>query len=737
MVRKVKKAFTLIELIVVMAITAILLSIIAIPVVQSFNLTRSAQGFSNAQNRARLLISQIEREISNSAAVRDNTGWRGSLVVTVPDSNGAPVQVSLSYVKLDFFKPAAGDPSARVGTAYIDPDTGRVDPTLSAPKGQANLPGVAGEVLVRYFIARRDPFAQYNNPFAIFERSPGTDWLPFNSNQDNLYVLYRAEVPVYVWRNVGGTPTRVINSDFFVDGDRDSDPNTVGPVLDDPTFMDPFAWASANLNYVVNQPWDPADRNEMVRNWLTKASIVTELSRFDMIMPIYNKQNQLVQFQGTIPSIVPLVRFQPTRINSEAATAQLAIRPGEETVNADKIGPDVYQTPYGSWAEAFLRIWPSAFNPGTGPAANSAGAVRAPWNGSDPIIDMVENAANDTVLVSSMGTTFNISLFRRLQAANAPYPFYNALEPALRPGGAASAADRAAFMAVVPEPKVGRVNAGFDIRDFGQDAGVAYEERIPSTDATAPGVQPGPLALPTDPLYQGGAAWNTYTTINERFARLWNQWDSLWPVGSAPSKSGPNGVKRYIYLGDTPQFGPTLTPSPLTPGLFPRVSIVPGSEAVYGPDQMPGPHYGKLVRYTRVPNVDTVAVGPNQYKINYTDLQEPDWSVVMPGSSPNYDKRVYNPNDFLSAVMQVRYRAGYIELNSRFGEPIPAAGPGGNIFVTYRFQFTEPNDVLAVDYDTTELMEVVLTIRNYPQTSLPNPQMITVRGSAAVRNKVR
>jgi len=74
-----------------------------------------------------------------------------------------------------------------------------------------------------------------------------------------------------------------------------------------------------------------------------------------------------------------------------------------------------------------------------------------------------------------------------------------------------------------------------------------------------------------------------------------------------------------------------------------------------------------------------------------------------------------------------------MEFNSRFGEPLPQ----GNIYVTYRFQFTEPRDVVAVDYDSTELMEVVLTIRNYPQSTVPNPQMVTVRGSANVRNFIR
>lgn len=76
-----RRGFTLIELITVIAISAILLSLIAIPVIQAFNLTRAAQGFAQAQDKARTLIDRISREISNSAGVRDNSGTQGTLQI--------------------------------------------------------------------------------------------------------------------------------------------------------------------------------------------------------------------------------------------------------------------------------------------------------------------------------------------------------------------------------------------------------------------------------------------------------------------------------------------------------------------------------------------------------------------------------------------------------------------------------------------------------------------------------
>jgi hypothetical protein len=113
-------------------------------------------------------------------------------------------------------------------------------------------------------------------------------------------------------------------------------------------------------------------------------------------------------------------------------------------------------------------------------------------------------------------------------------------------------------------------------------------------------------------------------------------------------------------------------------------------------------------------------------------MPEPDWAAAL-GSGVSYDPKVFNPSDFVSAVLQPQYRAGYVELNSRFGEPLPA----GNIYVSYRFQFTEPNDRVVVDYNTGDSIEVVLTIKNFPQSNVPFGQSVTVKGSTKVRNFFR
>jgi prepilin-type N-terminal cleavage/methylation domain-containing protein len=130
-----KLAFTLLELLVVLAITAVMMTLIIIPVVQSFNLMRAGQGFSDAQHKASQLVESIGREISNAAAVRDNSGIKGTMAVFVRGQNGVQERILLPYSKIDLLKPAEGEPLRGPSGALINPITGREDPTLRAPKG--------------------------------------------------------------------------------------------------------------------------------------------------------------------------------------------------------------------------------------------------------------------------------------------------------------------------------------------------------------------------------------------------------------------------------------------------------------------------------------------------------------------------------------------------------------------------------------------------------------------------
>ena len=87
----------------------------------------------------------------------------------------------------------------------------------------------------------------------------------------------------------------------------------------------------------------------------------------------------------------------------------------------------------------------------------------------------------------------------------------------------------------------------------------------------------------------------------------------------------------------------------------------------------------------------------------------------------------------VNVAIQARYKAGYLQLESDPNLPLPA----GRITVRYRFQFTGPQDTFAVDLDTREVMQILLTVKNYPQSSAPNAQTVTLKATATLRNALR
>ncbi|HRF60418.1 MAG TPA: prepilin-type N-terminal cleavage/methylation domain-containing protein [Fimbriimonadaceae bacterium] len=760
--RSKRRGFTLIELITVMTITAVLLTIITVPLVQSFNLTRAAQGFADAQDRARTLIDRVSREVANSAGVRDNTGVRGALIIRLPGRNGNQEEIQIEGIKLDVIKPAQGEESIDPNNpgVFIDPNTGKVDPTLRAPKGQVTLPVAPGSTLVRYFVGLRQPFQVLTN--GNVTDNPGTYNNPYdgilmarNGQRDNLYVLFRAEVQPIVWN--GGQ--RQVNTRFFDIGPDGE------PVYDDVRFFLPDGTNPKALR---------------VRNWLNAATIVTEISRFDMIQPVFDRRTRVPIYDPNaanvlnVPRVFPLIQFAPTRMTSEPPTGMTAVRPGEETVNSVKIGPDVYRTNFGAWTDILIRTWPTIWpeqwgfggriRPSDNPSDVFAGNVRSSWRKTDQpgvlpfnpylIMDrrqlpeqgvagpgysifLYDPNLGDERTIAARTQLFDVSGYRRDVRNQVDYPFTRNLRTGLLND---QNLRRWALLWSI-DPRSGEVLTSFGIDEVGT------VPLPPAALDNRPVAACGDAYTPANDPSIGAGQWFNYTNINQRFNKLWNTWSI--PGGLLETSRRDNSqppidlprerfAKRYIDLRRQPQADGT--PSPLDPiDGFPRASIVPGSEVVIGPDQNPGPSYGQPVRYSRTTQRP---VGPNQYLINYVDQREPNWAdwdgtgggtqgFNVPANV--YDPTYYDFQSFVSSVLQPQFRAGYVELNSRFGEPLPP----GFVTVYYRFQFSEPNDAIAVDYDTRQIMSINLTIRNYPQTTLPNPQTVTVQGSATVRNFIR
>src|SRR5215469_11222274 len=105
------RGFTLIELLVVLAITAVLLGIIVTPMVQGFNFTREAEGLANEQERGRILVEQIARDIESGTAVADNQGVTGATDIVLPGNDNQPHDVLLYNSRVDIYRPAlSGSP---------------------------------------------------------------------------------------------------------------------------------------------------------------------------------------------------------------------------------------------------------------------------------------------------------------------------------------------------------------------------------------------------------------------------------------------------------------------------------------------------------------------------------------------------------------------------------------------------------------------------------------------------
>lgn len=175
--------------------------------------------------------------------------------------------------------------------------------------------------------------------------------------------------------------------------------------------------------------------------------------------------------------------------------------------------------------------------------------------------------------------------------------------------------------------------------------------------------------------------------------------------------NAPN-IRRFVSLLDLNNDG-VLDP-PANHLTLPTASIVPGSEIVIGPDQRPGPNYGRLIRYQRVSSA-TATPGPNQYRILYQD------AVPYQEVLANYG--------FAPQLLR-----GYIELYSDPQTPLP---PDTEIYVTFYYRFNLNSDSYAADYQTRRLMNIKMGLKFYGAqqpvnysltTQLEAPNIVQTRG---------
>jgi hypothetical protein len=203
-----------------------------------------------------------------------------------------------------------------------------------------------------------------------------------------------------------------------------------------------------------------------------------------------------------------------------------------------------------------------------------------------------------------------------------------------------------------------------------------------------------------------------------------------WVNSSTGQQYNPSGDlgRRFIDLRNDNLFPTTaMNFNPLGAQVRgytnPFSFITPGSETIYGPDQRPGPNFGRPIRYNRVAPAETV--GLNQYRINYTDTQTPSYQVLgLPDPGSNADVRNY---------IEPRFKKGYIEFNSDPNLPLPA----GVIQISFDFQTNLDSDAVVVDYDSNQQIRFDLTVRRFPGATRTPPLTVSVADVIAVRNFAR
>lgn len=332
-----KRGFTLVELLVVMAITTILLGLIFGPLVQGINLTNRARVQVLAQDTARLVMSSIQREIADGVFVFDNSG--SSINIWV-NNGGTVTPISIPFAMVDLVPPAhVNDLNTTLDPSNIDPTTG-----LAMDRGNVVLPVMPGRVIVRYWLGLRDnatvdgggqsgmPKKPYHNYYA--------DMKGFSLSDHNPVILYRAVVSPY---RPDGTVDRRL---FHVDAKGQ-------PILYDPNFFYDNGVASE-----AYPGWKDANGDGQVNyseNWRAVARAMVPVDRADLV--VAQRRND-----GTLDCtrLIPQVRFQPTYVGSDSmAPSQLGDAGNEAPTTActSVIGS------YGHWATPYrLYVFKSSLD---------------------------------------------------------------------------------------------------------------------------------------------------------------------------------------------------------------------------------------------------------------------------------------------------------------------------------------------------------------------------------------
>ncbi len=728
--RDAARAFTLIEILIVIALTAVLFALLLIPLVSALRYTQQAQIVTAAQDAARIAKERIARELGSAVFVFDGTShpfqltsgttvapgddaYTNFLDLPILSSTGTPVVAQAFNAKLDFVLPKANT------GAVLDPTTQQTVNYSASPNGSAIIsnpsyvfPLASGTTMIRYWVGLKDPTKPYNNT------REGKTIANGDSSDDNTYILYRAEFQPYIPNpnTAPGQPTVVPNPKLFAS--RNNSSGVSIPELDDPDFF-----RYVNQNGATDTNWlddagshgayptqtatasvttadgSAAQHNYRVDMWFQIAKPVIPGPNVDLLELPHNADNTLAYdtsgaFSGVAHSGVatdpvtgktyPIVNvsctFRPATISGNATPGTTADYNSQGVVSTDQSGftyiPTFYTASSQSWSLPYhVTLFPGTYGQTTKtPATNDA-----------------LNMYYDTEQFAGATAAATVpSSYPPTGVASTPL--------SVNPG------DILEYKHLPSDTNtqgtlVYNVTQGYPVTASG---GSGY---------TLGGNQFVPMTINPD---TGTISFTAPSLPNGPYDRLTRTWQYIPLTLAATPNAGGIASDGTVDL-TLPASNPAkLTDSPLqgfhtltaTSGLTQtgvlNAHIVPGSARVTGPDQTAGPNQGQPVSYTEIKSSVGI-VGENQFYIDYgTSILHLSSIVLQPQAGQT-----------IVAPVSVIY-----DYQANMSLTTPLASPPPSTFTSLDLT-TDPYQPMqvSVDYQTRDLIDVSIGVRIYDVTN--------------------
>ena len=699
-----RRAFTLIELLIVIGLTAVLFTLLLVPLISAIRYTQQAQIVTAAQDAVRTTRERLTRELGSALFVFGGTShpfvvstqtapgddrYTNFLDLEIPGVDGAgKYQSTIAHAyacKLDFAQPKAVSTSATA----TDPTTGEPISYRQSQNGSAIIsnpayvfPLAAGTTVTRYWIGLKDPTKIYSNPREV----------RFDNGTENTYILYRAQFQPYVATyDANGNQNGVApNTQLFVTTTKtgaNGQMMTV-PELDDPDFFRYVKVGDVNWLDDAHVPYTAATmqtHNATVDKWVQIAKPVIPGPNIDLILLPHNADNSLEYDAGSVttpctvggcpgvahsgvahdpvtgkyyPIVNTSVTFRPGTVSGDAVPGTTSDAGNQALPTTDYATgyayiPTVYTATTQSWSLPYhVSLYPGNYD-GTQEYYDTQLSSVTDTTNSPPLYtagDLLEYKHTNSG--DTTGTlAFNISK---------GYPLQDAGMGTYKLGGLD-------FVPLTVNPDTGTLNFG-----------------TPS--------------LPGGPTNRDLRNWN-YGIL-----------DTSSPANANKGGVDPTGlidltkpVSSPAALTDSPLTNPLLAPGDSKETGVRDAHIIPGGIRVTGPDTTAGPNNRHSVPYTEVNSVADIQ--GNQYYVDYAantvKVSTDALALVQLPLPPQ-------PTDDVNQITVVYDYQANMTLTNPNLTTMPAGFSLSNPYLPMQVK---------VDYQTRDLIDVSIGVRIYDITN--------------------